>query len=258
MLASPPSRRLVAPPVMEFVDLFPDPAPPPVVGGNVVLAPAGIFPSELEQPAAESLRTAGLTPWPEVAATVFAPLESSDVIAALFLGVALMLGPDFILAPAGLVSNKGIRPGYFLESVVGRAITPDDEWLQDRREELAASAPLRVRALVLAPFLLAGLLVDRLLLVALEDPSFVLSLGIIGCFGGGCLEVIREPLPSRSERDLSETLAEEFLIFSSTRLRLGGQCHESEIVSAFRQCYSKYRFADMGNLATGSATGSAT
>ena len=115
---------------------------------------------------------------------LFAPLEGSDLLGALFVGVALLLGPDFLLAPAGLVSDDGIRPGYSLESVVGRLIDPSAQWLADRDERLAAKTPLSVRAAVVALFVGAGLLTERLLLLALEDTSFVISLGICGCIGG--------------------------------------------------------------------------
>jgi len=182
---------------------------------------------------------------------VFAPLEGGDYVAALFLGVGLALGPDFFLAPAGLVSDDGIRPGYALEAVVGDLVTPEAQWLKDRKENLAAVAPLQVRALVLLPFLLAGLLLNRLLLVALEDPSFVISLGIISCLGGGTLEVIRNPLPTREERDLSNTLRDEFLIFSSDSLSVGGRCHERDVVQAFRKFYPRYRYADMSRSSDG-------
>lgn len=164
------------------------------------------FPSALEQPDLVS-SPATITPFADAASVVLAPIEGMDLVATVLLGVGLCLGPDFALAPAGLVSNDGIRPGYALESVVGQLITPDAQWLKDRRENLAADAPLQVRALVLLPFLAAGLLVNRLLLVALEDQGFVISLGIISCFGGGLLEVIRQPLPTRAERDLKAKLA---------------------------------------------------
>ena len=231
--------------MMEFVDLFPDPKPPPSVGGNVVLAPAKDFPSSLEQPA--SFKPATITPFADAASIIFAPIEGMDLVATLFLGVALMLGPDFALAPAGLVSDEGIRPGYTLESVIGGIVTPDDQWLKDRREKLAADAPLQVRALVLLPFLALGLLANRLLLVALEDQVFVLSLGIISCFGGGLLEVIRRPLPTRAERDLKARLSDEFLVFSTENLEVGtsARCHERDVVAAFRAYYPRYRNRDM-------------
>ena len=187
-----------------------------------------------------------------------------------------MLGPDFFLAPAGLVSDEGIRPGYALEAVVGELVTPDAQWLKDRNEKLAADAPLQVRALVLLPFLAAGLLVNRLLLVALEDPSFVISLGIISSLGGAAFNLIRPPLPTRQERDLQVKssrdlhlsplistgsqlistdlqvkLRDEFLIFSSDRIAVGGRCHERDVVAAFRAFYPRYRNRDMGRYADG-------
>ena len=54
-------------------------------------------------------------------------------------------GPDFLLAPAGFVSDDGIRPWYQLERVLGEILTPDAPWLRDRKEGLAADAPLAVK-----------------------------------------------------------------------------------------------------------------
>ena len=184
------------------VDLFDE---PPTVGGVVVTAPATLFPKQLEQPA-ELAKKATITPFPDWASIVFAPSETGDLIAAVFVGTALLLGPDFLLAPAGIVSDDGIRPGFALERVVGELIDGDAQWLRDRRERLAADAPLKVRLPIWLLFVAAGLLVERLLLVAFEDSSFVTSIGICACIGGGLLEVIREPLPTREERDTRAAL----------------------------------------------------
>ena len=242
VLQRPLHNQRSARPCMAVVDLFPDPVPV-TVGGIEVKAAPSTFPSTLEQPA--SFKAATLTPFPDMMATVLSPLEGGDLVAAGFLGVALMLGPDFLLAPAGLVSDEGVRPGYALESVIGDVVTPDAQWLKDRKEKLAADAPPQVRGLVLLPFLAAGLLANRLLLVALESGSFVLSVGIISCFGALVLEVIREPLPTRDERDLAEKLSAEFMLFSTERLSVGGRCHERDIVRAFRAFYPRYRSRDM-------------
>jgi hypothetical protein len=223
--------------------------PPPTVGGIVFSPVPTDFPAALTAP--EVSKAATLTPYPEAAATIFAPLEGTDIVASVLLGVALWLGPDFALAPAGLVSSDGIRPGFALEGLAGNIITPDDQWLRDRREKLAAAAPPLVRAVVFVPFVAGGLLLNRLLLVALEDQSFVLSLGVISCFGGGLLELIREPRPTRAERDRKAALEAEFVAFSAARLERGGRCHESEIVSAFRQFYPRYRRRDMGRTDDG-------
>ena len=106
------------------VDLFDE---PPTVGGVVVTAPATLFPKQLEQPA-ELAKKATITPFPDWASIVFAPSETGDLIAAVFVGTALLLGPDFLLAPAGIVSDDGIRPGFALERVVGELIDGDAQW----------------------------------------------------------------------------------------------------------------------------------
>ena len=237
--------RAARPPLMmaSQVDVFGDPIQI-TVGGNLVEAKASNFPDVLEGPASYSKAT--ITPFADFGSIVFAPMEPNDAIAAVFIGIALMLGPDFLLAPTGLISDdNGIRPGYALERVVGGVIDAEAPWLKDRDEGLQSDAPLSVRLPIFALFVAAGLLVNRLLLVALEDSSFVISLGICSCIGGGLLEVIRKPLPTRAERDLERRLADEFLLFSTDRLAVGGRCHESDIVRAFRQYYPRYRYADM-------------
>ena len=244
---------------MEMVDLFPDGCTTvgcTTIGGNVVEAPSTAFPRTLDQPA--EAKRAVITPFPDITSTVFAPLEDIDLAAALIVGLALQLGPDFLLAPAGLVSDKGIRPGYALEAVIGSVLTPDDQWLRDRREELATTAPLVVRAPIFALFVAAGLLVSRLLLVALEDQSFVVSLGICACIGAGFLEVIREPLPTREERDTQAGLIDEFMVFAVDEVAVGGRCHETEIVRAFRAFYPRYRSRDMARSADGESLDDST
>lgn len=250
LVPRPARANARAAPCMRVVDLFPD---PPSVGGNVVVPPPSTFPATLEigPASASTLRPATITPFADWGASFFAELQPQDGVAAVFLGVALLLGPDFLLAPAGLVSDRGIRPGFALEGALGRMLQPDAQWVKDRDEDLAASAPLAVRLPVLLLCIAGGLLLDRLLVVALEDTTFVISVGICACIGGGLLEVIREPRPTREERDLKLQLEAEFLAFSASRLEVGGRCHETEIVRAFRKFYPRYRSRDMGRTADG-------
>ena len=95
-------------------DLFPE---PPSIAGNIYVRPATNFPTTLEQPAAAP-PTLSYTPV-TFAEVFFAPVGLSDATGAVFLGLTLMLGPDFLLAPAGLVSARGLRPGRALENVLG-------------------------------------------------------------------------------------------------------------------------------------------
>mmetsp|Transcript_22632 Transcript_22632/g.37390 ORF Transcript_22632/g.37390 Transcript_22632/m.37390 type:complete len:295 (+) Transcript_22632:67-951(+) len=228
------------------LDLFPDPQ---VIGGNAVVAPAQTFPLSLDQPA--TFKAATVTPFPISSDIMFAPTGPSDFAAAFLLGIALFFGPDFILAPAGLVSDKGIRPGYAAQRIVGEFLTPEEQWLKDRREGLAAKAPIIVTLPVFTLCVAVGLLLNRLLLVALEDAQFVISAALCSCIGCGFLELIRQPLPTREERDLGEKLRTEFLIFSTEKLAAGGNCHERDIVRAFRAFYPRYRRADMSRTADG-------
>ena len=244
----PSARAAPSSMALQVVDLFPDPVDLSI-GGKSFVAPSSSFPAALTAPSTSKAAT--VTPFPEVGSILFATLELNDAIAAVFVGFALLLGPDFILAPAGIVSNDGIRPGYTLESVLGGLLTPDAQWLKDRRERLKADAPLIVQAPTVTLFLAVGVLVERLLLVAFEDPGFVISLGVCSCIGGSLLEVIREPLPTREERDRSAKLSDEFLIFAADRLTRGGRCHERDIVKDFRLYYPRYRYADMRRTSDG-------
>jgi hypothetical protein len=234
----------------------PDPfAAPPQIGGNEFTAQPKNFPAELAQP--DTYTRATITPFPDIASIVFAPLEGIDAVATVFIGIALFLGPDFILAPAGLIfgMNEGIRPGFALELVIGEILMPNDQWVLDRKEKLEAQVPLQIRALALLPFLPAGLLVSRLLLVAIEDQTFVISVGIISCLGGSLLDLLRERKPTRAERDLRLKIEAEFLRFSGERLAVGGRCHEREIVEEFRKYYPRYRFEDMSGTRDGVSLG---
>lgn len=166
-------------------------------------------------------------------------------------GLALHLGPDFILAPAGLVSERGIRPGRAAEALLGGLVSPNACWLRDRREGLCSDAPLDVALPVAAGFGALGLLAERLLLYSFEDASFVVSIGICACFGCALLEVIREPIPSRAEREALEARQAEFLVFADQRLERGGRCHERDVIRAFRDFYPCYRRADISGTTNG-------
>lgn len=248
---------------IKVVDLFPE---PPAVAGRIYVTPARVFPTALEpqgqladsaavsvrdQAAAAVASPAGVN----VAEVLLAPLGPTDLVCAALLGTAIYLGPDFVFAPAGFAAN--IRPGHTLESVVGAALQPDAQWLADRRETLASNAPSLVVAPIWAGCALLGLLAQRLLVVALEDSGFVLSVGVCACIGAALLETIREPLPTRAERDLAAVRQEEFLWFAAKRVAVGhearqiGFCHETDVVRTYRTFYSKYRFADMSRASDG-------
>jgi hypothetical protein len=226
----------------------------PKVGGYKYTTPVNAFPVDMQAP--ESVEAMARTPLPDFTDSFFAPFEGADLLAGVLLGIGLMLGPDFLLAPSGLVSNEGIRPGFNFESVIGNIVTPDEQWLKDRKEKLASEVPLKVRALVILPFLLAGLLADRLITVALDgDQTFALSFGIISVFLGSGIEIARDPLPTRAERDLNAKLRLQFSKFADKRLRTrpSGRSEDALIVEAFRELYKEYRYEDMRRTVDGTS-----
>ena len=50
---------------------------------------------------------------------------------------------------------------------------------------------------------------------------------------------------------MQERRDSEFLVFASEQLLVGGRCHESEIVGAFRAYYPRYRRRDMSSTVDG-------
>jgi hypothetical protein len=139
------------------------------------------------------------------------------------------------------------------EARLGRlfsSVAPDearDRWLSERSEGLRSAPPLAVRTLTAIGFGASGLLAERLLRATLEDATFVLSVSICSCFGGGLYELIRPRRPSRDEAVLESSRFAEFCAFADGderaegALEEGGSCLEGAVVSAFRRCYSKYR-----------------
>ena len=49
---------------------------------------------------------------------------------------------------------------------------------------------------------------------------------------------------TKDENDRAVQLEDEFEEFAEKRLRLGGNCHKSDVVKSFRRYFAKYRQAD--------------
>jgi len=181
---------------------------------------------------------------PDALTVIFSQLVLTDFAATLFITFALWLGPDFILASLGLALDA--RIGYFAESAVGRLLGQGGSWLDDRDAKLASKPPLAVSAVTLALFAFAGLVLERLLLVAFEDSSFVLATGLTLCIGSGLYELIRPPLLTREEFEFQEAQQAEFAVFAATRLRATASknTHEREVLKAFRRSNSRFRTAE--------------
>jgi hypothetical protein len=125
----------------------------------------------------------------------------------------------------------------------------EEGWLKDRNDGLFADLPLPLLGALLILFLLFGLGTDSLLTyLAQGNHTSSLQLAGVTLISAAALELGRiasgEKLPTRIESDRSLQLQGEFVDFASKRLKMGGNCHRTEVVAAFRRYYTKYRRAD--------------
>lgn len=122
----------------------------------------------------------------------------------------------------------------------------EDQWLKDRNDGLFAPLPLGFLLLLGVVFLVLGVVADRSILFLAEgDSSVTLQLAGVALIGGGSLELGRiasgEKKQTREDSDREMQLEKEFSEFAEKKLIFGGNCHRSEVVSAFRRYFAKYR-----------------
>ena len=144
----------------------------------------------------------------------------------------------------------GSRSNPLATPLANLLYSQDDEvWLQDRNDGLFAALPVPLLALLAVVFCLVGLGV-HLLIISLAEGSVAISfqLAVVLLIGGATLELGRfasgEKKLTRDDFDRASMLEREFQEFAENRLKLGGYCHRSEVVQAFRRYYAKYRQAD--------------
>ncbi|KAG7338812.1 hypothetical protein IV203_006838 [Nitzschia inconspicua] len=125
----------------------------------------------------------------------------------------------------------------------------EEKWLQDRNAGLFASPPVPFLLLLGVVFVCLGTVTQFLLLQLAEGDSGVCGqLAGVALIGGGFFEIGRiasgEKRMTRDELDRAVELKKEFDEFASKRLILGGNCHRSDVVKAFRRFNPKYRQAE--------------
>lgn len=125
----------------------------------------------------------------------------------------------------------------------------EEQWLKDRNSGLFAPPPLALLVVLGLVFVFLGIFTQFLLLQLAEGDSGVcLQLAGVSLIGGGALELGRiasgEKRATREDFDRNVQLKEEFDEFAEKRLLPGGNCHRSDVVSAFRRYYAKYRQKD--------------
>jgi hypothetical protein len=124
-----------------------------------------------------------------------------------------------------------------------------EQWLKDRNADLFAAPPLPFLVFLGFVFVcLGGITQFALLQISEGDTDGCLQLAGVALIGGGALELGRiangDKEASREEFDRDEQLKQEFDEFAKKRLMPGGNCHRSDVVSAFRRFYAKYRQRD--------------
>lgn len=125
----------------------------------------------------------------------------------------------------------------------------NEPWLKDRNEGLFGSLPASFLLALSIVFFFLGIAADRIILFAAEDDANVcLQLAGAPLIGGGALELGRitsgEKKQTRQDFDHDMQLEEEFTEFAESCLIPGGNCHQSEVVKLFCQCFAKHRQAD--------------
>ena len=125
-----------------------------------------------------------------------------------------------------------------------------EPWLQDRNDGLFASPPIPF--LLLLGILLGGLgcVFQWGVVLPLTEGNhgLTIQLACVSLIGGAFIELGRtasgEKQSTRQEQDRQNQLQDEFETFARQRLLPGGNCHRTDVVSAFRRFYAKYRQAD--------------
>lgn len=111
-------------------------------------------------------------------------------------------------------------------------------------DALGYTAPQWIQMVVISICLGQGLLITVILTQSLGDSTWAVSSGIGACFAASLYEVGR---PRRIEGDEAvklESQWQDFESWASIRLQKRGNCHESEIFSAFRRENSRYRSSE--------------
>lgn len=191
---------------------------------------------------AEDASRAGMPIDPVVVLTTLQPI---DVIGSVLIAYALAVGPGPWLAPLGIGTN--VRPTRQVALFIARATRQESEpWALDVQDGFSYELPLPILVLMGVTFVLTGLVIERVLLLALDDSvMFVFSLAGSLAIAAAFFELIRPPLESRADYEQRQLEYSEFEQFASAQLERtpGASCHETDIVRSFRTFYPKYRAA---------------
>lgn len=203
----------------------------------------GAFPDDLA--GSDKMPRAPLTFEDPAAAAVALPPELVSGWTAALLGVALYLGPDWILAPLGL--DTQLRPGRAATAALGRLVDADSAFARDSAAGFAADAPLPLEAATWALFLVLGFLTENACVAALgSSTTYVAAWAASIVLAASVYEVGRGSPGTRDEVAAEDSLAAAFEDFAESRFEFAGAAATNtiEIVRAFRRATAKYRNAE--------------
>eukprot|EP00877_Chromochloris_zofingiensis_P010405 jgi/Chrzof1/5618/Cz16g09050.t1 len=129
------------------------------------------------------------------------------------------------------------RPSDWIINIIGRAA-------KLRVKDVDYVAPVWVQASAASICIAGGIVTAAVLDLSLGDSIWALSSGIGACIAAAVYEVGRPRRLSREEAVTLEAQWQDFAGFADKRLQRGGRCHESEIFSAFRRDFARYRSAE--------------
>mmetsp|Transcript_24213 Transcript_24213/g.72649 ORF Transcript_24213/g.72649 Transcript_24213/m.72649 type:complete len:285 (-) Transcript_24213:36-890(-) len=179
------------------------------------------------------------------------PPAVAEVGTAALLGLALYLGPDWVLAPLGLESQ--VRPGRATAFWLGQRIAPNSTFVTEREAGFAAEPPLPLKLATAAVYAALGAAAETLVVDALgSSTAFVGAWAVCACLAGGIYEVGRPQPLSREEFGEREGFEDAFATFAETRLDTASSSaavNIREIVPAFRRANAKYRNAEYAGVA---------
>jgi len=145
----------------------------------------------------------------------------------------------------GSRSNPLVRP---IANLLYDETSKKGAWVKGRNEGVFTPVPAAFTLVMGVVFLAIGLVTDVAVLFATQgDVALALQLAGVSFIAGGTLELGRiasgEKMQTREETDRDDMLMEEFEEFAGKRLIVvkGASVHRSEVTSAFRRYYAKYR-----------------
>jgi len=170
-------------------------------------------------------------------------LSAVDAGGTLMWAVAIFFGIPSPLLFVGVTEGLDVRFSHrvelWLATLLGKG---EEQWATDRAEGFQAEAPLPYTAAVAAACVPVGFVVDQATTFMVSgDHGWSASLGTCAAIAALFLEVGRPKRLSREEKEMRDTLWQDFGDFAQLRLvRKTGGVHVSDVIKSFRKTNIRY------------------